>query len=190
MRRLLILASGGQGGPVVSRGRNLVAPAYLFACLLLGGSGQGIWQNMVLQLAGIAIIAWAAATGSPDSSPRAARQLLGLAILGIAVVGLQLVPLPLGLWSHLGPRHDLATGLQSLGRSIPAEPLSLSAANGLNSLLGLIPALAIVCAMSRLRAYRARLARLRAFGGNLGRGGAGRVASRHVGLGLVALVPV
>ena len=34
------------GAPMLSRGRALVAPAYLFACLVLGGSAQGIWQNM------------------------------------------------------------------------------------------------------------------------------------------------
>ena len=56
-------------------GRILVAPAYLFACLILGGSAQGIWQNMVLQLAGIAIIAWAAMGSGERALVAAARQL-------------------------------------------------------------------------------------------------------------------
>ena len=46
-----------------SRARAMVAPAYLFACLILGGSAQGVWQNMILLLAGLAIIAWAAFDG-------------------------------------------------------------------------------------------------------------------------------
>ena len=52
-----------------SRFREGLAPAYLLLCLVLGGSAQGIWANMVLQLLGIGVIAWAAtrfsaATGS------------------------------------------------------------------------------------------------------------------------------
>ena len=77
-----------------SHGRSAVAPLYLFACLLLGGSAQGIWQNAVLQLGGIVLIAWAAATGTPEPMPRRAKALLLLAIAAIAIVALQLVPLP------------------------------------------------------------------------------------------------
>ena len=33
--------------------KSFVAPAYLLACLILGGSAQGVWQNMVLQLLGL-----------------------------------------------------------------------------------------------------------------------------------------
>ena len=40
--------------------REAIGPAYLFLCLILGGSAQGIWQNMALQLLGLALIAWAA----------------------------------------------------------------------------------------------------------------------------------
>ena len=40
-----------------SRLRDAIAPSYLFLCLLLGGSAQGIWANMTLQLVGLAILA-------------------------------------------------------------------------------------------------------------------------------------
>ena len=61
---------------MVSRLREGIAPVYLFLCLILGGSAQGIWANMVLQLLGIAILAWAALApaGEPLFAP--ARQLL------------------------------------------------------------------------------------------------------------------
>ena len=36
--------------------KSSVAPAYLLACLILGGSAQGIWQNTLLQLAGLGSI--------------------------------------------------------------------------------------------------------------------------------------
>ena len=45
---------------MASRAREAAAPVYLFACLLLGGSAQGLWANMLLQLLGIGLIAWAA----------------------------------------------------------------------------------------------------------------------------------
>jgi O-antigen ligase len=136
------------------RGRHLVAPAYLLACLILGGSAQGIWQNMVLQLAGLAIIAWAAATLRDEPLALPAKQLLLLGIAAIAVVALQMIPLPLSVWSQLGPRQNIAAGFRSLGLHIPFEPLSLNAAGGLDSLLSVVPPLAIVCAMLRLKAYR------------------------------------
>jgi O-antigen ligase len=141
---------------MLSRGRVIIAPLYLFACLILGGSAQGIWQNMVLELAGVAIIAWSAMARSEEPLSRASRQLLWLAVAAIAVVALQTVPLPAATWTHLGGRATVAEGFRALGRAAPPEPLSLSPAATLNSLLGLIPPLAIICAMVRLKAYRAK----------------------------------
>jgi O-antigen ligase len=139
---------------MVSRARVFVAPAYLFACLVLGGSAQGIWQNMMLQLAGIAIIAWAAIDNGDGPIAPSARQLLSLAALAIAVVALQLVPLPAAIWTHLGPRQAIAEGYRALGLPLPPEPISLTPAASLSALLAVIPPLAMVCAMVRLKAYR------------------------------------
>jgi acetyltransferase-like isoleucine patch superfamily enzyme len=55
----------------------------LFACLILGGSAQGIWQIMLLQMAGVAIIGWAAWDKAEGPVTRPARQLLVLAMLAI-----------------------------------------------------------------------------------------------------------
>jgi len=139
---------------VDSRGRNAVAPLYLFACLLLGGSAQGIWQNAVLQLGGIVLIAWAAATDTPGPMPGRAKALLMLTIAAITLVAFQLVPLPQSLWAHLD-RARIAEGYQLLGRPIPPLPLSLTPSASMSTLLSIIPPLALFCAMVRLRAYRA-----------------------------------
>lgn len=139
---------------MLSRGRSLVAPTYLFACLILGGSAQGIWQNMVLQLAGIAIIAWAALDTSDQPVAPAARQLLLIAIVAIGVAALQMIPLPPAIWTQLGPRQVVADGFRALHVNVPPEPVSLTPAAGLSSLTGIIPPLALLCAMLRLRAYR------------------------------------
>src|SRR5947207_8760035 len=99
---------------MVKRVRHLIAPAYLLLCLILGGSAQGIWANMLLQLIGIAIIAWAAADDSQEPLMPPARQLLGIGMLALAVVALQLIPLPGSLWPALGGRSALAGGYAAL----------------------------------------------------------------------------
>lgn len=139
---------------MANRARGTVVPAYLIVCLILGGSAQGIWQNMVLQLAGLAIIAWAALGNGEEPLPPAARRFLLLGILAIVVVALQLVPLPPSVWPHLGPRTTVAAGFRTLGLPVPPEPLSLTPAASLDTLLKLIPPLAIFCGIVRLKAYR------------------------------------
>jgi O-antigen ligase len=139
---------------VLSRGRQAVAPLYLLLCLVLGGSAQGIWANMVLQLVGLAIIAWAAMATEDEPLLEPARQLLLIASLGVAVIALQLIPLPGSLWSQIGPRHAIADGYRLLGISVPALPLSLTPYGTLDALLKLIPPIAILSAMLRLKAHR------------------------------------
>ena len=134
--------------------RQGVAPAYLVLCLVLGGSAQGVWSNMILQLLGIAIIAWAAAVPTDEPLGRPVRQLAWLMAIALGVVALQLVPLPSTLWSGLGPRSAIAEGYAVLGLTVPAMPLSLAPYDSVATLLTLIPAVAMFCAIIRLKAYR------------------------------------
>src|SRR6266496_3836867 len=106
--------------------RVFAAPAYLFACLILGGSAQGIWQNMALQLAGLGIIAWAALDRADAPLALAPKLLLLIAVLAMAVVALQTIPLPASVWTRLGPRHLIADGFAELGRNLPPQPLSVT----------------------------------------------------------------
>jgi O-antigen ligase len=131
-----------------------VAPVYLFLCLILGGSAQGIWENMALQLLGLCIIAWAAASaaGKPIAAP--ARHLLIIAALAIALVTIQMVPLPPTLWPHLGGRGPVVEGFRILGLGTPWVPISLAPYRSFDMLLGLIPPLALFVAVVSLRAYR------------------------------------
>src|SRR5256885_8298948 len=139
---------------MASRLREGVAPAYLFLCLVLGGSAQGIWANMVLQLLGIGILAWAVLAPAEEPLFPPARQLLILSLLAVALVAVQLVPLPASLWPHLAGREPIANGFRILGVPTPAQPLSLTPYGSLDSLLGLIPPLAMFCAIVRLKLYR------------------------------------
>ena len=139
---------------MASRTREAVAPLYLFLCLVLGGSAQGIWQNMILQLIGLTIILWASWPGGTRKLARPARQLLVIAMLAIGLITLQLVPLPFSVWTHLAGRAPVAEGYRILGPELPALPLSLTPYRSLDSLFGLIPPLALFVAIIALQAYR------------------------------------
>lgn len=135
--------------------RQFVAPAYLLMCLVLGGSAQGIWFNLLLQLVGVALIAWAAAAPADEPLSRKARQLLLIAMLGLVLVALQLIALPSTLWPHLGGRTQIADGFRILGIAAPPLTVSLAPYDSFATLAAVIPALAMLCAMVRLNAYRA-----------------------------------
>jgi len=139
---------------VPNAAKSSVAPIYLFACLILGGSAQGVWQNMLLQLAGLGIIAWSAAAAADEPLPQSARALVLILLAGLAVVTLQLVPLPPSLWAH-GLRVRIADSYALLGQPVPWLPISLTPYSTLNSVLGVIPPVALFCAILRLGAFRA-----------------------------------
>jgi O-antigen ligase len=139
---------------MASRARQAVVPTYLFMCLLLGGSAQGIWANMILQLMGIAIIAWAAAAAPAEPLTPSAKYLFLLVALGLLLVTLQLAPLSASTWAHLGGRGPIAEQYRILGIPAPDRPLSITPYATLGTLLTLIPPLAVLCAMARMRAYR------------------------------------
>ncbi len=135
---------------VSRRLREAIAPAYLLACLLLGGSSQGIWANMVLQLVGLGLIGWAALVSPPDPMPREQRQIFWLVLLALVVVLLQLIPLPAGAWAQLGPRHVIAEGYAVLGIRAPNLPLSVAPYDTISALLCVIPPVAMLAAVLRL----------------------------------------
>jgi O-antigen ligase len=138
---------------VPSAAKSAVAPAYLFACLILGGSAQGIWQNLILQLLGVAIITWAATSGE-EPLPKRARTLLLILVAALALVLLQLVPLPSSFWGS-GVWGRIVNGYAVLGQQAPWLPVSLSPYASLDSLFAIIPPLAVLCAILRLGAFRA-----------------------------------
>jgi O-antigen ligase len=134
--------------------REGVAPIYLFLCLILGGSAQGIWGNMVLELIGIAVIAWAAIAPADEPMARPARRLFVLVVAGLILIVVQLVPLAPAVWPSLGGRTVIAQGYEVLGLSVPWLPLSLAPYDSVAALVELIPPIALLCAILRLKAYR------------------------------------
>lgn len=139
---------------VPSAVRQVIGPAYLLMCLLLGGSAQGIAFNFFLQLAGLAIIAWAAAAPPEEQLTRPARQLTMIVMAALVVIGLQVIPVPATIWPQLSGRAEFEDGYRVLGMTLPALPISLAPYASIATLVTVIPALAMLCAIMRLRAYR------------------------------------
>lgn len=127
--------------------RPAVAPAYLLLCLVFGGSAQGIWANVVLQLAAIAIITWAFLDRRPDPQPLAVRRLGVLIALALALIAVQLIPLPPELWTALPGRDLIGDGFALLGLPSAWQPISLAPYDTAATALTLLPPLAILAAM-------------------------------------------
>ena len=136
-----------------SAAKRAIAPLYLLACLLIGGSIQGIWQNALLQLIGMIIIAWAAIAPLRDPLPLSARNLLYLAIAALVIIALQEIPVPPALWAS-GARARIAADFSIIGSEPPWLPISLTPYESLATLLCLIPPFAIYLAIIRLKAFR------------------------------------
>ena len=118
-------------------------PFYLAACLILGGSTDGVWTNFALQLGAVLLIAVSLA--SPvDRAPRSARLLVAIAAAAVLLVIFQLVPLPPVLWTALPGRGFVVRGLSMIGEPLPWMPLSLAPAETLTSASFLLPPLAIL----------------------------------------------
>lgn len=127
---------------------SILVALYLLACLVAGGSTQIPWTNLGLQLVGIALIAWAAVSGSRD---RESRSLIDILLpCALVLVLLQLIPLPADMWTKLPGREVIATGFASLGYPLRAMPISLVPHVSVLTVFAAIPAIAVFVATERL----------------------------------------
>lgn len=131
--------------------RRFAAPAFLFLCLILGGSAQGAWGNAALRLVAIALIASAILHRSGERLPIEARRLLWLVAAAIGYGVLQLVPLPYVIWSALPGRDLVVSGFELLGIAAVPMPLSLAPYDTLATLPSLLPPLGMLAAILAFR---------------------------------------
>lgn len=142
----------------MNRVRHLVLPAYLILCLTFGGSAQGIWQNMVLQLLALGILLWALLSPTPEETTAASKPLIVGIWFGLALLVVQLIPLPPGVWSILPGRKLISDGFAVLGYPLPWMPLSLTPYRTVGTALAALPAAAVLIAMLRLKQRESWLA--------------------------------
>jgi O-antigen ligase len=127
--------------------RTLIAPAYLLACICFGGSAQAIWGNFALQIAGIAILVFAAADRSLEPFGGDARTLAGLLIAALLLVLIQLIPTPPSVWTHFSGRGAIAEGFKLLHWPFPWLPVSEAPFDTVSTLPALVPPLAMIAAI-------------------------------------------
>jgi O-antigen ligase len=138
--------------------RTSLVPIYLSLCLLLGGaSAGGIWANALLQLLALPLIASSILVTNSTPLPAPARQLIALGAMMVAVIALQLVPLPPFVWASLPGRTPIAEGFAAVGLEAPWIALSLTPYRTISSALWLLPAIAVLLAVLRLRAFKPTL---------------------------------
>jgi O-antigen ligase len=131
--------------------RRLAAPAFLFLCLLAGGSAQSIWGNAALRLVAALLIVWAIISRPAEPQPRRTRQLSWIAGLAVALGLLQLVPLPIAVWSSLPGREGVLAGFRLLALEPGPMPISLAPYDTVSTLLALLPPLAVLALIFSFR---------------------------------------
>lgn len=125
--------------------------AYLFLCIVFGGSVQGIWANLALQLLGIALIGYAATIPREARTQGGVKTLYWLLTVTLLVIAAQLIPLAPSIWTRLPGRAGLSRGFEILGLTKPAFPISESPFDSVMTLFAVIPAIAAFCAVEKIR---------------------------------------
>ena len=126
-------------------------PAYLFLCLILGGSSRAAWGSVALQAIAPWLISYAALADRSVEQTRSSRLLLWLLGAWLLLVFLQLLPIPPGLWTQLPGREDLAEGFRELDYALPWLPFAMAPYDLLRALVTLLPPAAALLMVLRLR---------------------------------------
>lgn len=137
--------------------RDLVLPGYLLLCLLLGGSSAANWGNLALQMLALPLIFWALAVEGLPAIPPCGRKLFLILCALVVLIVLHVVPLPPGLWTQLPGRESVVRSYELMGQPLPWLPLSLAPYRTVTSAMWLLPPVAILLAIVRLRADRPAL---------------------------------
>lgn len=146
--------------------RQLIVPIYLFLCLIFGGSPQSVWGLLGLQIVAILIIAYACVAPAADGASKG-RGLFLLLIAFLALTAAQLIPLPPALWTQLPGRFVIEDGYRALDQGLPWLPISLTPDATLYTFAALLPPVAVILAVLRVRAYRESWAAVALLAGTL-----------------------
>ncbi|WP_019517881.1 O-antigen ligase family protein [Sphingomonas sp. Mn802worker] len=137
--------------------RHTIAPFFLLACLLLGGSSAaGLSANLLLQLIAIPLIGWSLWQLAQAGITPQIRAPLALLAAFLVTALLQLVPMPPTIWAVLPGRGSVAEGYRLLGLPLPWLPLTLAPTGAVAALLWLLPAFAAFLLVIVLGAFRGR----------------------------------
>ena len=119
----------------------------IVAMLFGGGARQGLWSDVVVQLAALPLLGWAKFRLAPSQLTGSARWGVILLFAILALPLLQLIPLPPAAWSALPGRGQIVSAYRAAGMTLPWLPLSLDPGATWRNFLSLLPAAAIFLAM-------------------------------------------
>lgn len=129
---------------------SLLVAGYVLLCIVLGGSAQGIWGNLALQILGIGLVGYAAVQRREEGSG-SSLLLPSVLVATLVVILAQLIPLPANVWTSLPGRSELAAGYAALGVATPPLPISEAPYESVMTLFAAIPAIAAFLAVRTLR---------------------------------------
>jgi O-antigen ligase len=125
--------------------------------MIFGGGGNQGWSDAIVQLAALALLAWALFKVNPSRLGRAGQWAIALLCGIVALPLLQLVPMPPSVWSSLPSRGEIASTYESAGMALPWLPISLDPTATWRALLSLLPAIAVFLAMLSLERRSRRI---------------------------------
>jgi hypothetical protein len=119
----------------------------ILALLFGGGARQGLWSDVLVQLAALPLFPWAIFRLAAIKVGWLGRTAILLLCLIVILPLAQLIPLPPELWTALPGRAPILAAFKTAGIELPWLPLSLDPASTWQALLSLIPAVVIFLAM-------------------------------------------
>lgn len=123
---------------------DLIAPAFVIACLVMGGATrEGEGMHMALSFAALCIIGWLWIVPGTKSLSAPARSLRMILVIAFFVVIAQLMPLPPGVWTMLPGREPVVRGFELIGAPLPWLPVSLAPELTLRAIATVLPAVAV-----------------------------------------------
>jgi O-antigen ligase len=125
-------------------------------CVVLGGGTQsGLWSDAFVYLACLVLLGFLGPTILTRLATAPTPAMLVLAAIAVALPLYELLPLPPSLWTHLPGRATFAAGYAASRTDLPWLPVSLDPAATGQSLLALLPGVAVFLAVGEL-GHRAR----------------------------------
>ena len=119
-----------------------------------GGARQGLWSDVVVQLAALPLLAWALFRLRTLQLSGNARRAVILLCAIIALPLIQLVPLPPKIWASLPGRPEITAAYKAAGMTLPWLPLSFDPASTWYALMSLLPPAAVFLAALSLERQR------------------------------------
>ena len=155
-----VTSASGKSEPFSQRLGFYLSLLLVLSAVTLGGRSSGTpLSEALFQILAVWLLVWLALSRRTAAESRLSTAAIVLILATLAVAFLQLVPLPYSLWAATSGAPEAATILERIGEAGGARPLTLDASATRETILTLLPPIALFLAMFEMRAgERQRLA--------------------------------